>query len=269
MSMAKGMWVIVCGLVVMLSGVERVSGFESAGSDYDDLMLILNEGWQAFEFKGAKNASSRGGRKIDTIVMHTTEGSGVYENTIGWFRNSGNNSNSAHFVIARDGRITQMVDSSRKAWHATYYNSRSIGIEMSGWSRGHVFPDDDKIDTWRYEEGELPDAHDPTPGDGYRPNLDTLAAIVAYYSMRYDIPLVHPSGEAIWHKENGDVVRDVDYNMPGLVAHGQVQPWNRADPGPMFPWGELIDRANALIPEPTSGLLLMGMLGCLMRRRDR
>ncbi|QDU32008.1 N-acetylmuramoyl-L-alanine amidase A [Poriferisphaera corsica] len=259
-----------CVLLLCVSivfGMEQARGFEEAGSDFADLQQILNKGWQEFEFKGAKNASNRWGTKVDSIVMHTTEGSGVYENTVRWFRNSGNNSNSAHFVIARDGRVTQMVDSTRRAWHGTYYNRRSIGIEMSGFSRGHVDPNDDRVDTWRYEVGEPEDVHDPTPGDGYRSNLDTLADVVAYYVQRYDIPLIHPEGEAAWHKENGEVVRDIDFNQAGLVGHGQVQPWNRRDPGAMFPWEELISRVESRIPEPSVGILmLLGGLGLLRRK---
>lgn len=46
---------------------------------------------------------------------------------------------SAHYLIAEDGRIWQMVDEARRAWHAgagqwrdvTDVNSRSIGIELA------------------------------------------------------------------------------------------------------------------------------------------
>ena len=38
---------------------------------------------------------------------------------------------SAHYVIARDGRIIQMVLDTDKAWHAKGANADSIGIEHS------------------------------------------------------------------------------------------------------------------------------------------
>ncbi|WP_432798666.1 N-acetylmuramoyl-L-alanine amidase [Poriferisphaera sp. WC338] len=261
---------IAAATAMALAATPNLSAFESSGGDLPDLANTLNKPWQEFQFKGAKNASSRNGAGVNSIVIHTTEGSGVYENTINWFRNSSNNSNSAHFVIARDGRVTQMVDSSRRSWHATYYNRRSIGIEMSGFSFGHSDPNDDKPDTWRYEVGEIPDPHDPTPGDGYRSNLDTLAQIVAFYVDKYNVPLVHPTGEAQWHRNSeGDVVIDSEYNQSGLVAHGQIQPWSRRDPGPEFPWDELISRTNAiLVPEPATASLFLGA-GLLFLRRRR
>lgn len=55
---------------------------------------------------------------------------------------------SAHYLIAEDGRVWQMVEEAKRAWHAgagrwrdvTDVNSRSIGIELA--NRGdHPFPE--------------------------------------------------------------------------------------------------------------------------------
>ncbi len=77
--------------------------------------------------------ASRGVGDIDTIVIHTTEGS--YAGTISWFQNSAAGA-SAHYVIrSSDGQITQMVDEEDIAWHAGHWetNQRSIGIEHEGY----------------------------------------------------------------------------------------------------------------------------------------
>ncbi|HKY34351.1 MAG TPA: N-acetylmuramoyl-L-alanine amidase [Polyangiaceae bacterium] len=68
---------------------------------------------------------------VDAVVMH---------HCAGWFngcadtlkRGRGEASVSAHFLVGRSGRIISLVDPIKKANHGTYYNQRSIGIEMEG-----------------------------------------------------------------------------------------------------------------------------------------
>lgn len=70
----------------------------------------------------------RFGIKIDTLVLHNTEGS--MASAIARFQDEGEQV-SAHLIIDRDGTTVQMVDFSNTAWHAgdRTYNRRSIGIE--------------------------------------------------------------------------------------------------------------------------------------------
>lgn len=87
----------------------------------------------AAAFRGAHTSNySRGrSRSVDTIVIHTVQGS--YYGCIGWFQNPKANV-SAHYVVrSSDGQITQMVKESDTAWHARSWNSRSIGIEHEGY----------------------------------------------------------------------------------------------------------------------------------------
>lgn len=67
------------------------------------------------------------GVKIDTIVLHNTDGK--ISGSISWFKNTASRV-SAHYLIARDGTIYKMVPEPKKAWHARQENSRSIGIEI-------------------------------------------------------------------------------------------------------------------------------------------
>ena len=56
---------------------------------------------------------------------------------------------SAHYVIAQDGALTQLVDEADRAWHAgagqwgwvTDVNSHSIGIELDNSGRDMPFPE--------------------------------------------------------------------------------------------------------------------------------
>ncbi len=172
---------------------------------------------------------------VDSVVMHTTEVS--LAGTLDIFRSTASQV-SAHFVIAPNGDIYEMVDVDKRAWHATYYNSRSIGIEMVGFAG--------QSSTWNEDNlGSL---------------VDLLAWIVTAYPA---IPLEHPSGDAY------DFSND-RYNLPGLVAHGQVQPWNRSDPGQFFPWNQVIGEVSeriANVPEPSAALLaILGFVSAVRRR---
>lgn len=71
--------------------------------------------------------SSRNGTAIDRIVMHYTTTATAEQAII--TLTIGDRVASAHYVIDRDGTIYQLVDTSKKAWHAPAVNSRSIGIE--------------------------------------------------------------------------------------------------------------------------------------------
>lgn len=78
-------------------------------------------------------AASRGASDIDTIVVHTAQGS--YSGTYNWFQNCGASA-SAHYVIrSSDGEITQMVGEDDTAWHAGHSetNGRSVSIELEGY----------------------------------------------------------------------------------------------------------------------------------------
>ena len=75
-------------------------------------------------------ASNRGTADINWIVVHVTVGS--YAGAINWFQNPDANV-SAHYVIRNaDGHTTKMVEESDVAWHASGFNSNSIGIEHQG-----------------------------------------------------------------------------------------------------------------------------------------
>lgn len=69
------------------------------------------------EFKIIKklspNKMSRKGWKPDMIVSHITEGG--FEGSVNWLCNPKSQA-SAHFVVAKDGRITQLVELTDSAW---------------------------------------------------------------------------------------------------------------------------------------------------------
>jgi len=70
-------------------------------------------------------SSSRNGKKIDGVVIHTTVG--FYQGTINYFKNNDRNV-SAHYVISLSGEITQMVLEKDAAHHAGIVSNPSTPV---------------------------------------------------------------------------------------------------------------------------------------------
>lgn len=117
---------------------------------------------------------------------------------------------SAHYIIDQDGSITQLVDESKRAWHAgagSWYNqrdinSRSIGIEVINPSLGHTL--------------------------SYRPEqINSVKKLSKKIIKKYGI-LPH-----------------------NVIAHSDMAPTRKYDPGRLFPWEELSKEGIGLWPTYT------------------
>ncbi len=95
------------------------------------------------------NHDSRKGQPIDMLVLHYTDMVSAAEAIARLCDHEAQV--SAHYVVAEDGAVTQLVDEAERAWHAgeshwrghNNINARSIGIEIAnpGHSNGYVpFP---------------------------------------------------------------------------------------------------------------------------------
>lgn len=165
----------------------------------------------AIEHRASPNHGERAARKpVDMIVLHYT-GMESAERAVRWLCDPESNV-SAHYVVFEDGRIVQLVEEARRAWHAgksywageTDINSRSIGIEIA--NPGHEF--------------------------GYRPfPNEQIRAVIA---LCHDILLRH-----IVPPEH-------------VLAHSDVAPFRKIDPGELFPWQTLYDAGigHWVAPEP-------------------
>jgi hypothetical protein len=89
------------------------------------------------------NLQSRpAGVRIDTVVIHST--AGPLQPSLDWLRNPASKA-SSHYVIAKDGRVFQLVREAAVAWHAGYsrmpdgredVNMFSLGIELENANDG-------------------------------------------------------------------------------------------------------------------------------------
>jgi N-acetylmuramoyl-L-alanine amidase-like protein len=92
------------------------------------------------------NLNSRGGCKIDQIIIHYMEGS--FGGSVASFDETASHV-SAHLCVRDDGQAVDLVVAyANRAWHACDFNSRSIGIEMAGYSK-NGFSDAEKLTTAR------------------------------------------------------------------------------------------------------------------------
>ncbi|MCE1236808.1 MAG: N-acetylmuramoyl-L-alanine amidase [Hyphomicrobiales bacterium] len=169
----------------------------------------------------------------DLLLLHYTgmpagRGLTMAERAIRWLIDP-RSEVSAHYVVAEDGAITQLVPEARRAWHAGRsswageedVNSASIGIEIA--HPGH----------W-WDLAALPDRQggDPAevhPGYGDFPEAQ-IAAVIALAR---------------------DIVRRHGVPADRVLAHSDVAPGRKRDPGERFPWRRLAAEGIGLWVEPT------------------
>jgi len=77
------------------------------------------------------NFNSRAGSPITHVVIHDTEG--AFAGAVSWLTNP-NSGVSAHYIFrSSDGFLKQLVREMSRAWHASCWNSWTIGIEHEGY----------------------------------------------------------------------------------------------------------------------------------------
>lgn len=113
-------------------------GSTGMASKMPDLSLIS---------RPSPNHDSRNGQAVDMLVMHYTDML-VAEDSVALLC-APESKVSAHYVVAEDGRVFQLVEESERAWHAgeshwrgfNNINARSIGIEICNPGHGHGYAD--------------------------------------------------------------------------------------------------------------------------------
>lgn len=172
----------------------------------------------------AGNFGTRGHHLVDTIIIHTTEGS--LSSAVSWFgmdhKPHGAGPSSAHYVVGPDGEVVQCVAEGDCAYHAGNFavNLRSIGIECAGRAADPA--------TWTPEL------------------LDALVELCAGIVKRHGVPIQRTSAG------------------PGFAGHADVPDPSRpgrfggagghTDPGRYFPWDDFLDRLTARLNAATEGV---------------
>lgn len=192
-------------------------------------MNINKGGW----VEGADHVSSEhfgGDITPSLVVLHETAGPLDKGNAVAYLRENARKA-SAHFVIDRDGGITQMVSCLRRANHAgaSHYHGRdgcngfSIGIEFVGPGKVNPLPGSKAASWWGAVfdgvEDEVFWAETDAHGAGYwiRFTAEQIAA-----GMRLL--------EALFAAY--DTLRDIR-------GHWYVSPGRKVDPNPLFPMDQV------------------------------
>ena len=160
--------------------------------------------------------AARESAAIDTVVIHCTELPDLatareYGERI-LYPASGTG-NSGHYYIDRDGGIVEYVTPQRVAHHTRGWNPRSIGIELVNIGR---FPD------WLDSRRQAMD--EPYT----EAQVESLVALLA--DLRARIPsLVQIAGH-----------EDLDLDEVEASDDPAVKVRRKRDPGPLFPWNEVL-----------------------------
>ena len=209
------------GLVVtdldgkVLSKIEPKTGIIPDYPDPNGPVLAANPDYKSAVYRPSPNFSARpagSAGAIRMVIIHTCEG--AYAGCWGWLAQK-KSGVSAHYVVKEDGaEITQLVAEKDKGWHiaAKYKSSLNGG---------------------KYAELDSASSNNFTIGiehagfgnqAAWNPNLiDQSAKLVCDITKRQGIP------------------RDKFH----IVGHGQLQPYNRSDPGPNWPWATYFTKINA------------------------
>tara|TARA_R110002096_G_scaffold361075_3_gene554163 strand:+ start:61225 stop:62820 length:1596 start_codon:yes stop_codon:yes gene_type:complete len=149
--------------------------------------------------------------KPKLVVIHTCEGG--YAGCWGWLRNTAASA-SAHYVVKENGsQITQLVREAKRAWHisASYSSARNGGTYSSL--------------------------------NGRSTNDFSIGIEHAGYASQSSFPSGQINASA---KLVCDITKDhsIARDKYHIVGHGQLQPWNRTDPGANWPWTHYINRVK-------------------------
>ena len=198
--------------------------------------------------EGNFTKSHRPARSIETIVVHVTEG--AFWGSVQWLKNPRAHA-SSHYVIARNGKIVQLVHLSDIAWHAGNWsvNSQSVGIEHEGFTySGAGFTDAQyrasaRLTAWIARRPLMPidrahiigHAQVPAPGGGHGGaghhtdpgphwQWDRYLALVRQYagSERLSVTPVVPAGPVRgvipWRAKTSGAISRVEFSINGRVV---------------------------------------------------
>ena len=159
------------------------------------------------------------------LVLHDTAGRLNGDSSVSWLTNKTANA-SAHLVVSRDGRVTQLVPFNVIAWHAGVskyedrksVNSFGIGIEI-------VNP------------GRLSKGADDTARAWFNQLFD-----IKQHRLEYAETKEHGKGWWMPYPEKQiAVLRDLtdtlmaNYNLSDITTHYAISPGRKFDVNPLFP----------------------------------
>lgn len=168
-------------------------------------------------FPSPNHGERKDGLRPEMVILHYT-GMPTADSALHWLCNPVSEV-SSHYFVWENGKVLQLVPEARRAWHAgasswqglADLNSRSIGIEIA--NCGH--------------DGASIDAGDPRQP----PNPAQARALPPFPQEQIEavIRLVRDIA-ARWH-----------IRPERILAHSDIAPRRKRDPGEAFPWATLAE----------------------------
>jgi hypothetical protein len=204
----------VTGIAESGEVIATVAAHPDVVPDYDYTFPVYAVGtdYPGATSKPSPNYSSRPtgtAGKVVMVIIHTCEGG--YAGCVGWLRNT-QAGVSAHYVVKEDGgEISQLVREASKAWHigATYKCSLNSNTECAR----------NGASSNNFTVG-IEHAGFASQASWPQNQIQQSAKLVCDIATRNAIPI----------------------DRQHIVGHGQLQPYNRVDPGANWPWSDYIDR---------------------------
>ena len=203
-------------LMVACSSTEKVvssSSSSSRGSSVSRNQSTVRNMWK-FQVDSSSYVAIGKNERIQFIVVHYT----AIDNAAS-IRELTTNKVSSHFLVLDedDNKIYNLVPLEQRAWHAgasafrgrTNINDTSVGIEIVSDGIAKEFISD-------------PNPYHPYDHYvDYKPiQIEKVAQIIKYVAEKYNVP------------------------ARNIVAHSDIAPSRKKDPGAKFPWKELYDKYN-------------------------
>jgi len=169
----------------------------------------------------------RRGRQVDAIVLHTTEIAERrgFDDLFRLATFLARVRRSAHVVNDADGLSARMVLDERIAYHSTYWNVSTVGLEQMGFA---AFTGAD----WRARAVQL----------------ENSARWIAHWAGRHRIPIRRCEVTGLRYNRTKRVVAGTIVRR-GVCSHAQLDPRNRHDPGAAYPWESVLRRARAIVAQ--------------------
>ena len=198
-------------LMVACSSTERVISSNSRGSVVSrNQTVVKNIG--KFQVDSNSYVATGKNERIQFIVVHYTA-----TDNLGSIKELTSSRVSSHFLVLDedDNKIYSLVPLEQRAWHAgassfrgrTNINDTSVGIEIVS---------DGIAKEYRNNPYPLYDHYVE-----FKPiQIEKTAQIIKYVAEKYNIP------------------------AKNIVAHSDIAPGRKKDPGAKFPWKELYDKYN-------------------------
>ena len=175
-------------------------------------------------WRPSPNFDSRGGATPKFVVIHSCEG--TYASCWSWLDDTASGV-SAHYVVNPTGtEISQLVRESDRAWH--------IGATYDCANNGNQMCDLNGQGSNAYSVG-IEHGGFATQTSWPTAQIDASAKLVCSISRNWNIP------------------RDRYH----VVAHAQLQPYNRTDPGAAWPWSSYLTKINSACGTPTTPTALI------------